>query len=72
MNCKNFDALDDMCKGCLSGGTSTNPKEQKCYEAPVKMVAIGCGQPSVTRQLLTFAGLINGLGEYADDDENEF
>lgn len=38
MDCKNFDALDDMCKACLSGGTSTNPKEQKCYEAPVKMV----------------------------------
>lgn len=71
MNCKNFDSLDDMCKGCLSGGTTVNPKEQKCYEAPVKMVAIGCGQPSIARQLLTFAGLINGMGEYADD-ENDF
>ena len=37
MDCKNFDALDDMCKACLSGGTSTNPKEQKYDEAPVKM-----------------------------------
>ena len=37
MDCKNFDALDNMCKAYLSGGTSTNPKEQKCYEAPIKM-----------------------------------
>lgn len=40
MNCKNFDALDDMCKGCLSGGTTVNPKEQECYE----IVAIECRQ----------------------------
>lgn len=67
MDCKNFDASDDMCKGCLSGGTSVNPKEQKCYEAPIKMVAIGCGKSSVARQLLTFAGLINGLSGYDNE-----
>lgn len=72
MNCKNFDALDDICKGCLSGGTSVNPKEQECYEEPMKMAVIGHRRQSVARQLMTFAGLINGLGEYADDDENEF
>lgn len=32
MGCKNFDALDDMCRCCLSGGTSVNPKEQKCKD----------------------------------------
>lgn len=69
MDCKNFDALDDMCKACLSGGTSTNPKEQKCYEAPVEFAVVG--QPSAARQLLTFAGLIIGLGGYTDD-ENDF
>lgn len=67
MNCKNFDALDDMCKGCLSGGTSTNPKEQKCYEEPIMATV---GRPSIAKQLLTFAGLINGLGEYADDEKD--
>lgn len=67
MDCKNFDAADDMCKGCLSSGTSVNPKEQGCYEAPVKMVAIGCGQPSIVRQLITFAGLINGLSGYDNE-----
>lgn len=34
MDCKNFDPLSDMCKGCLSGGTSVNPKERDCYEEP--------------------------------------
>lgn len=37
MDCANFDALDDKCKGCLSGGTSVDPKEQECYEIPVKI-----------------------------------
>lgn len=69
MDCKNFDALDDMCKGCLSSGTSTSPKEQKCYEASVKFAVVE--QPSAARQLLTFAGLINGLSGYTDN-ENDF
>lgn len=67
MDCKNFDALDDKCKGCLSGGTSVDPKEQECYEEPIKMAAIGHGRQSVARQLLTFAGLVNGL--YGYDNE---
>lgn len=69
MNCKNFDALNDTCKECLSGGTSINPKEQECYKEPI-MVAV-VGRPSVARQLLTFAGLINGMGGYTEN-ENKF
>lgn len=65
MDCKNFDALDDMCKGCLSGGTSTVPKEQECYEEPkMKIVAIGHGQQSIVRQL---AELMNGLSDHDNE-----
>lgn len=67
MDCKNFDALDDGCKGCLSGGTSVNPKEQECHEVKMKMVAIGCGQPSTVRQLVTLTGLVNDLGVYDNE-----
>lgn len=68
MDCKNFDVLDDKCKGCLSGGTSVNPKEQECYEEPkMKMAVVGHGQPSIARQLITFAGLINGLSGYDNE-----
>lgn len=47
-------------------------KELESTPENLKMAAIGHGRQSVARQLLTFAGLINGLGKYADDDENEF
>lgn len=65
MDCKNFDALDDMCKSCLSGGTSVNPKEQECYEvSKMKIVAIGHGQQSIVRQL---AELISELSDYDNE-----
>ena len=65
MDCKNFDVHDDKCKGCLSGGTSVNPKEQKCYEEPIKIAVVG--QPSIAKQLITFSGLINGLSGYDNE-----
>lgn len=74
MDCKNFDALDDMCRGCLSGGTSGSPREEECYEEPIRIAAIKHGKQFEIEEVKEAIKLI---GDYCrscfgcDDCDNE-